>query len=41
LDEECRRFNLRTLDDAGRFHQVMRHVIGRRLRYAELTGKTA
>lgn len=40
LDEFCRRFNLRKLTDAQRFHAVMRYVVGRRLTYATLTGKT-
>lgn len=38
LDEFCRRFNLRKLTDAERFHRVIRHVVGRRLTYKELIG---
>lgn len=38
LDEQCFRFNERTLDDAGRFLLAMASVIGRRVMYKELTG---
>ncbi|MDX6510774.1 MAG: hypothetical protein QOE36_278 [Gaiellaceae bacterium] len=38
LDERVFTFNLRTLDDYGRFTTVLRAVTGRRLTYAELTG---
>ena len=39
LDEQCFRFNKRRLTDAERFMLVIGQVIGRRLTYAELTGK--
>ena len=39
VDEQAFRFNNRDMDDAERFVFGMRHVIGRRLTYAELTGK--
>lgn len=38
LDERVFTFNLRGLDDYGRFEQVLRAVAGRRLTYLELTG---
>ena len=42
LDEQAFRFNNRQdTDDSGRFVAVMRQIIGRRLTYKELTGKTA
>jgi len=34
------RFNNRGMSDDLRFQLAMRHVVGRRLTYAELTGKT-
>jgi transposase-like protein len=40
LDEQCFRFNLRALTDGQRFAQALGGVTGRRLTYAELTGKT-
>jgi hypothetical protein len=40
LDERVLTFNLRELDDYGRFESVLRAGIGRRLTWAELTGKT-
>ncbi len=40
LDEQCFRFNMRKLTDAERFAIVVGQVIGRRLTYSELTGKT-
>lgn len=41
VDEQAFRFNNRKgLDDAGRFLCVMEKVVGKRLTYAELTGKT-
>jgi len=40
LDEQVLRFNLRKLTDAERFASVMKQIVGRRLTYAELTGKT-
>jgi len=38
LDERVFTFNMRELDDYGRFETVLRAVTGRRLTYAELTG---
>jgi transposase-like protein len=40
LDEQVLRFNLRKLTDAERFAVVMKQIVGRRLTYAALTGKT-
>lgn len=40
LDEQSFRFNNRKLTDSQRFSIVAEQVIGRRLTYAELTGKT-
>jgi transposase-like protein len=39
LDERVFTYNLRDLDDYGRFAAVLRAVTGRRLTYAELTGR--
>lgn len=39
LDEETFRFNNRKTNDAGRFIMLLRAAVGRRLTYAELTGK--
>lgn len=39
LDEQINRFNNRKLNDAGRFLLAAAGIIGRRLTYAELTGK--
>jgi len=39
LDEQSFRFNKRKLSDSERFSIVAKQVIGRRLTYAELTGK--
>jgi transposase-like protein len=39
LDERVFTYNMRDLDDYGRFAKVLRAVTGRRLTYAELTGK--
>ena len=42
LDEQMFRFNNRlNKDDAARFGKVASQVLGRRLTYADLTGKTA
>jgi transposase-like protein len=42
LDEQLFRFNNRiNVDDATRFGKIASHVLGRRLTYADLTGKTA
>jgi transposase-like protein len=45
LDEQCFRFNNRAtkdnpLNDADRFHLALSQIVGKRLTYAELTGKT-
>jgi len=41
LDEQAFRFNNRQpMDDSHRFRYVMRKLVGKRLTYAELTGKT-
>ncbi len=40
LDERMFTFNERDLDDYGRFATVLRAVAGRRLTFAEVTGKT-
>jgi len=41
LDEQVFRYNLRELPhDGARFEHVANHVIGKRLTYAEVTGKT-
>jgi len=41
LDEQVFRYNLRKkpMDDFARFQHVASHVIGKRLTYAEVTGK--
>jgi len=39
LDERVFTYNLRDLDDYGRFAAVLRRAAGRRLTYAELTAK--
>ena len=39
LDERVFTFNKRKLDDYGRFMAVVQSVAGRRLTYAELTGR--
>jgi transposase-like protein len=43
LDEQCYRWNNRdkTVHDGMRFERLASHVIGKRLTYAELTGKTS
>ena len=38
IDEQVRRFNDRHMDDLGRFLEVVRGVVGRRLTYDSLTG---
>jgi hypothetical protein len=38
LDEQCFRFNERTMNDAGRFMLAMMSIVGRRVMYKELTG---
>ena len=39
IDEQAYRFNNRKMTDAERFAGVMKQIVGRRLTYAELTGK--
>ncbi|MGA3095898.1 MAG: IS1595 family transposase [Bryobacteraceae bacterium] len=39
VDEQAFRYNNRNMDDLDRFVFGMRHIVGRRLTYAELTGK--
>jgi transposase-like protein len=39
IDEQACRFNNRKMDDAERFDAVVREINGKRLTYAELTGK--
>ena len=39
LDERCFAFNLRDRTDYGRFEAVLRAVAGRRLTFAEVTGR--
>lgn len=41
LDEQSFRYNTRKLTDGERFAIVARQVLGRRLTYAELTGKSS
>jgi hypothetical protein len=41
LDEQAFRYNSRKTNDAGRFMHVLADIIGKRLTYAELTGKLA
>jgi len=40
LDEQAFRYNNRKATDAERFAAVMKQVVGRRVTYKELTGKT-
>jgi transposase-like protein len=40
IDEQAYRFNGRKLTDSDRFIEVMKQAVGKRLTYAELTGKT-
>jgi len=39
LDEEAFRYNNRETDDGGRFIEVLRQIVGRRLTYKELIGE--
>jgi hypothetical protein len=41
LDEQCWRFNHRKMNDGERFQRALPGVVGKRLTYAELTGKIA
>jgi len=40
VDEQAWRFNCRKMTDGERFTEAMRQIVGRRLTYEELTGKT-
>ncbi len=40
IDEQAFRYNNRHVTDAERFAAVMKQIVGRRLTYAQLTGKT-
>ena len=40
LDEQSFRYNFRSLTDAARFCTVMKQIVGRRVTYKQLTGKT-
>ena len=40
IDERAFRYNNRQVTDAERFTSVMKQVVGRRVTYKELTGKT-
>ena len=40
VDEQAFRFNFRKMSDGERFTEAMRQIVGRRLTYEELTGKT-
>lgn len=40
IDEQAFRYNNRKMSDAERFAGVMKQIVGRRLTYVELTGKT-
>jgi transposase-like protein len=40
LDEQSFRFNMRLLTDGQRFDIASRHIIGKRLTFAQVTGKT-
>ena len=41
LDEQAFRFNTRKANDGQRFMRLIKHVVGKRLSYAELTGTEA
>ena len=41
LDEQTFRFNTRKANDGQRFMRLVKHVVGKRLTYAELTGAEA
>lgn len=40
LDEQCFRFNNRKMTDSERFDLAVRGIVGKRVMYKELTGKT-
>ncbi len=40
LDEQAFRFNERGTDDSSRFQMVVKQIVGKRIMYKELTGKT-
>jgi hypothetical protein len=39
LDEQTFRFNNRLANDSHRFNLAVTHIVGKRLTYAEVTGK--
>ena len=39
LDEQAYRFNNRKMNDGDRFDLAVRQIVGKRLMYADLTGK--
>ena len=41
IDEQAFRFNTRKANDGQRFVRLVKHVVGKRLTYAELTGAEA
>lgn len=40
LDEQAFRYNHRKTTDAERFATILKHIVGRRLTYEQLTGKS-
>jgi len=40
LDEQAHRFNNRKMDDGQRFDLAVRPIVGKRVTYEQLTGKT-
>ena len=40
LDEQVFRYNNRKMNDGDRFNMVVREIVGKRLTYDQLTGKT-
>lgn len=40
LDEQVFRYNNRKMNDSDRFNMVVREIVGKRLTYDQLTGKT-
>jgi len=41
LDEQSFRFNNRKGNDSSRFNRVISQIVGKRLTFADLTGKSA
>jgi hypothetical protein len=41
IDEQAFRYNYRKMTDGQRFQGVMSQIVGKRLTYADLTGKTS